>query len=217
MIKKTCIIIVAILVGLSISSCEKDNLSSMEGTWSFVEEGAEDSGDFVHIKDGIIAIYYGSGEGLDFGLKYKFENKSPHIFIAGVNAYDVVSVSSNRMVWKDSNYGQQYILTKAKDNGIESIVGEWVGKRSISIRISEDESTSTYDIALNITDKAIETEMGGANGECLYEYANPYVILIGSNIASIYKVVKTGQKTMEWEIVNNQKYITEDKFILKRK
>lgn len=103
MIKKICILIVAILVGLSISSCEKDNLSSMEGTWSFVEDGEKDEGDYVVITENQISFYYTGEDGFDNGVKYKFEYEHPHIFIAGINLYDVVSKSRNRMVWEDAN------------------------------------------------------------------------------------------------------------------
>lgn len=103
MIKKVCILIVAILVGLSISSCEKDNLSSMEGTWSFVEEGVKDKGDYVVIQDNTIAFYYTDDEDDINGIKFKIEYKHPHIFVAGLNVYDVVSKSHNRMVWEDVN------------------------------------------------------------------------------------------------------------------
>ncbi len=119
---KRIVLLVALMLGMCLlfSSCEKDGISGFIGTWSFVEEGEPDEGDYVVIEDNTITFYYGSGHGLDNGVRYKFEYEHPHIFIAGFNTYDLVSKSGNRMVWEDAggeaysySYGDVYVSKKA--------------------------------------------------------------------------------------------------------
>ena len=102
---KRIVILVALMLGISLlcASCEKQDASSFVGTWSFVEDGEKDEGDYVVITENQISFYYTGEDGFDNGVKYKFEYEHPHIFIAGINLYDVVSKSRNRMVWEDAN------------------------------------------------------------------------------------------------------------------
>ena len=118
---KRIVLSIALLLGmcLLVASCDKQGTSSFVGTWSFVEEGEKDEGDYVVIEQNLISFHYAEG-GFDDGVKYKFEYDHPHIFIAGLNAYDVVSKSRNRMVWKET-IGEEgsysaYGVTVSKEN-----------------------------------------------------------------------------------------------------
>ena len=94
-----------------VSSCEKDDVKKMEGTWDYgtveyeystnpqknytdYEEG------YIIIKDGTIAFY--SEEEMGAGTPMTFEYREPHIFIAGFNTYDMVSFTKKKMIWREN-------------------------------------------------------------------------------------------------------------------
>ena len=101
-------------MGLLFISCEKvdhggNNSSKLVGTWDKVEE----SGDYIVITKSTITFYYADNDGFDNGTPYKYEYEHPHLFIAGINVWDVVSFSRTSMVWQ-SNWGGYEKITLKK-------------------------------------------------------------------------------------------------------
>ena len=99
-------------IGLMFTSCEKmpggGTSSKLVGTWDFVEE----EGDYVVITATTITFFYADGNGLDDGIPYKYEYEHPHIFIAGINFWDVVSISGRTMVWQSPSDKERVTLKK---------------------------------------------------------------------------------------------------------
>lgn len=101
---------VILLFGMGLfSSCEKEGSSQLIGTWDNVEE----PGDFIVITKTTITFYYADNDGMDNGIPYQYEYEHPHIFIAGVNTWDVISKSSQKMVW-ESTWDYERITLKKR-------------------------------------------------------------------------------------------------------
>lgn len=94
-----------------VSSCEKDDVNNMEGTWDYgtiehkysrnpQKNYTEYDGGHIVIKDGTITFY--SENEFFNGTPMTFEYKEPHIFIAGFNTYDMVSITKKKMIWKET-------------------------------------------------------------------------------------------------------------------
>lgn len=110
-----------------VSSCEKekDEIEKMEGTWDYDTKEyryfanpennySKKVEGYMVIKDGTIAFY--SKNEIGAGTPMSFEYRDPHIFIAGHNTYDLVSLSNDRMSWRStsSKEGEEKIHTYNK-------------------------------------------------------------------------------------------------------
>lgn len=189
-------------IGFLFSACQKQGVDGMDGTWSWVEEGEENTGDYVVIEDGTIAFFYGygDGDGLDEGVKYKLEYEPPHIFIMGINAFDVVSKSRDKMVWEDATTKDKVTLTKRDNNTVKSLTGVWKCTAT---------TTFTFGMPVTVSCKStigartivIESFEGDGEAETYeYVYNPPYVIMRNNEGVDFkYLVVSISRDAMSWK------------------
>lgn len=101
---------IMLILGMSLvfASCEKTTENDkLIGTWDFVDE----PGDYVVITDSTFTFFYSEGGG-DNGVPYKYSYEHPHIYISGVNLWDVVSISTSEMVWESKWDNERVKLKK---------------------------------------------------------------------------------------------------------
>ena len=136
-------ILTTLLVFIS-SSCAKEEAFSFEGDWEvenpyiIFEEGQAYHGPYdasitrspgqISIRDGCIHHYLvhtylkkidsGRYEEMDVfyddAWLYKFSFDDPHIFMSGCNYYDLVSYSTDQMVWRELETGKEFVLNRKR-------------------------------------------------------------------------------------------------------
>ena len=110
--KKLLIAIFISVAGIISIACSKEaTIQSLVGTWDIIQREYRYSngdtkiekleGDYCVITEQTITFYYGEGHhGFDDGVSYKFSFQNPHLFIVGINLFDVVSFTGDTMVLK---------------------------------------------------------------------------------------------------------------------
>lgn len=206
-------IIVALVFGISIFfvSCEKEGVSveketavnseadfsKYEGTWVYRTEGSSDE-DYslkgvANLDKNMLKVLQ-SDNLLPFpdGAGYLVDYYAPHLFFAGSNFFDVVSASAESIVLKKvDGEMERLILSKAENNGIQSLVGEW--------SITKNEGEGEEEVWTITEAKFI---FGGHESEGVYyedfsyyTYLNPFVSFMGT----LYEVIKTGESTIAFK------------------
>ena len=179
-------------------SCEKQEVNDddMVGTWGMKGDFI-DVGDFVKIESNTIE-FYSNGVYLDNGV-YKFEYEHPHIYIGGMILFDVVSKSSNKMIWEDTEDKDQIELTRWMQPSGKSWIGAW----NVNSYVTIPPLSSIIEERWNITEKEITVKgiNTGLDYEGKYVFVNSTTIKIFDALfrEGDYEIVNMSNSAMTWK------------------